>query len=219
MKLFLDTAHIPHIKEAADWGVLDGVTTNPSLIAKEGRPFDEIVKEICALVDGPVNLEVVSENHRGMVAEGRQLASVHTNVVVKVPMTPDGLQAVRTLKKDKIRTNVTLVFSANQALLAAKAGAYIVSPFIGRLDDEGHTGMDVIREIVAIYDNYGFDTNVLVASIRHPIHVLESALAGADICTLPYDVLRKLFRHSLTDIGLRRFVEDWKQVPEEMRPF
>lgn len=219
MKIFLDTAHIPHIKEAADWGVLDGVTTNPSLIAKEGQSFDAIVKEIVALVDGPVNLEVVSEDARGMVTEGRTLAAIHPNVVVKVPMTPEGLKAARRLGEDDIRTNVTLVFSPNQALLAAKAGAYIVSPFIGRLDDQGHTGMDVIREIVLIYDNYGFDTNVLVASVRHPQHVLEAALAGADISTLPYPVLRKLFQHGLTDVGLRRFIEDWNGVPEEMRPF
>ncbi len=219
MKIFLDTAHIPHIKEAADWGVLDGVTTNPSLIAKEKRSFDEIVKEICSLVDGPVNLEVVSEDSRGMVSEARKLAAIHRNVVVKVPMTPEGLKAAKSLKEEGIRTNVTLVFSANQAILAAKAGAYIVSPFIGRLDDQGQVGMDVIRQIVAIYRNYGFETNVLVASIRHPVHVLEAALAGAQISTLPYDVLSKMFHHSLTDVGLRRFIEDWKKVPEEMRPF
>lgn len=219
MKFFLDTAHVPHIKEAVDWGLLDGVTTNPSLIAKEGKSFDAIVKEIVALVDGPINLEVVSEEARGMVTEGRKLAAIHPNVVVKVPMTPDGLKAARVLGEDAIRTNVTLVFSPNQALLAAKAGAYIVSPFIGRLDDQGHTGMDVIRQIVVIYDNYGYGTNVLVASVRHPVHVLESALAGADICTMPYAVLRKLFHHGLTDVGLRRFVDDWKEVPEDMRPF
>lgn len=199
--------------------MVDGVTTNPSLIAKEGRSFDEIVKEICGLVDGPVNLEVVSEDAPGMVKEGRQLASIHTNVVVKVPMTPEGLKAARTLHQDDIRTNVTLVFSANQALLAAKAGAYIVSPFIGRLDDQGHEGMEVIRQIVTMYDNYGFDTNVLVASIRHPVHVVDSALAGAQIATLPYAVLAKMFKHSLTDVGLRRFIDDWNKVPEEMRPF
>lgn len=219
MKIFLDTAHIPHIKEAVEWGVLDGVTTNPSLIAKEGRPFDEIVKEICSMVDGPVNLEVVSEDARGMVTEGRQLASIHKNVVVKVPMTPEGLKAARNLHQDDIRTNVTLVFSPNQALLAAKAGAYIVSPFIGRLDDQGHEGMQIIRQIVKIYRNYAFETNLLVASIRHPVHVVESAMAGAHIATLPYDVLKKMFQHTLTDVGLRRFIEDWKAVPSEMRPF
>jgi transaldolase len=219
VKLFLDTAHIPHIKEAADWGVLDGVTTNPSLIQKEGRPFDDIVGEICSLVDGPVNLEVVSEDHRGMVTEGRKLAAIHQNVVVKVPMTPNGLKAVRTLKKDNIRTNVTLVFGPNQALLAAKAGAYIVSPFIGRLDDAGHNGMDLIRQIVTIYRNYAYETNLLVASVRHPVHVVESALAGAQICTVPYAVLAKMFKHSLTDVGLRAFLEDWGKVPEDMRPF
>jgi transaldolase len=219
LRLFLDTAHIPHIKEAVDWGVLDGVTTNPSLIAKEGRAFDEIVKEICALVDGPVNLEVVSEDFRGMISEARQLAAIHRNVVVKVPMTPEGLKAARALKEEGIRTNVTLVFSPNQALLAAKAGAYIVSPFIGRLDDQGHTGMDIIREIVTIYRNYDYETNVLVASIRHPVHVLEAAKAGAQISTMPYPVLKKMFHHSLTDVGLRRFIEDWKKVPEDMRPF
>ncbi len=219
MKIFLDTAHIPHIKEAADWGLLDGVTTNPSLIAKEGRSFDEIVKEICALVDGPVNLEVVSEDSQGMVTEARQLAGIHKNVVVKVPMTSEGLKAVKILKKDSIRTNVTLVFSSNQAILAAKAGAYIVSPFIGRLDDQGHVGMNVVRQIVAIYRNYGFDTNVLVASIRHPVHVLEAALAGAQISTLPYAVLKRMFQHTLTDVGLRNFIDDWNKVPEDMRPF
>ncbi len=219
MKIFLDTAHIPHIKEAAEWGVLDGVTTNPSLIAKEGRPFDDIVEEICSLVDGPVNLEVVSEDSRGMISEARKLAAIHRNVVVKVPMTPEGLKAAKALKEDGIRTNVTLVFSPNQALLAAKAGAYIVSPFIGRLDDQGHVGMEIIRQIVTIYDNYGFDTNLLVASIRNPVHVLEAAMAGAQISTLPYEVLRKMFMHSLTDVGLRRFIEDWKKVPEDMRPF
>ena len=217
--MFLDTAHIPHIKEAVDWGLLDGVTTNPSLIQKEGRPFDDIVGEICSLVDGPVNLEVISENHRGMVTEGRKLAAIHPNVVVKVPMTPDGLKAVRTFKKDDIRTNVTLVFGPNQALLAAKAGAYIVSPFIGRLDDAGQNGMDLIRQIVTIYRNYDFETNLLVASVRHPIHVVESALAGAQICTLPYAVLGKMFKHPLTDVGLQAFIEDWKKVPEDMRPF
>ncbi len=171
------------------------------------------------MVDGPVNLEVVSEDARGMVTEGRQLASIHKNVVVKVPMTPEGLKAARLLHQDDIRTNVTLVFSPNQAILAAKAGAYIVSPFIGRLDDQGHEGMDIIRQIVTIYRNYGFETNLLVASIRHPVHVVESAMAGAHIATLPYEVLRKMFQHSLTDVGLRRFIEDWKSVPREMRPF
>ncbi|MFQ5911479.1 MAG: fructose-6-phosphate aldolase [Thermoplasmata archaeon] len=214
MKIFLDTAHIPHIKEASGWGVLDGVTTNPSLIAKEGRPFDELVQEICSLVDGPVNLEVVSEDARGMMTEARQLAAIHRNVVVKVPMTPEGLKAAKALKDEGIRTNVTLVFSPNQAILAAKAGAYIVSPFIGRLDDQGHVGMDLIRQIVTIYRNYGFETNVLVASIRHPVHVVEAALSGAQICTMPYNVLRKMFHHTLTDVGLKRFIEDWKKVPK-----
>ncbi len=154
-----------------------------------------------------------------MIREGRQLSAIHKNVVVKVPMTPEGLKAVRVLARDSIRTNVTLVFSPNQAILAAKAGAYIVSPFIGRLDDQGHTGMEVIRQIVKIYGNYGFETNVLVASIRHPVHVVEAALAGAQISTMPYDVLKKMFQHTLTDVGLRRFIDDWQQVPEEMRPF
>ncbi len=166
-----------------------------------------------------MNLEVVSEDFRGMISEARQLAAIHKNVVVKVPMTPEGLKAARSLKGDGIRTNVTLVFSPNQAVLAAKAGAYIVSPFIGRLDDQGHVGMEVIRQIVAIYRNYGFGTNVLVASIRHPVHVLEAALAGAQISTLPYAVLKKMFYHSLTDVGLRKFIDDWRKVPEDMRPF
>jgi transaldolase len=219
MKIFLDTAHIPHIKEAAEWGVLDGVTTNPSLIAKEGRPFDEIVKEICSIVDGPVNLEVVSEEVRGMMKEGRQLAALHRNVVVKVPLTPEGFKAVRGLKADGIRTNVTLCFSANQALLAAKAGATYISPFIGRLDDMGHEGMQVIRDVVQIYRNYGYETQVLVASIRHPLHVIDAAKAGAHVATLPFDVLKKMVSHSLTDVGLKRFIYDWKKVPEAMRPF
>lgn len=219
MKFFLDTANIGQIKEVNEWGVLDGVTTNPSLIAKEGRPFDEIVRTICDIVDGPVSLEVVSEDLRGMMKEGRQLASIHKKVVVKVPMTPDGLKAVRALKKEGIPTNVTLCFSANQALLAAKAGAAYISPFIGRLDDIGHEGMGVVRDIVQIFRNYDFDTQVLVASIRHPLHVLEAAKVGAHVATMPYEVLKKLVAHTLTDVGLRRFVEDWHKVPESMRPF
>jgi transaldolase len=219
MKIFLDTANLGQIKEAIDWGVLDGVTTNPTLIQREGRPFEELARAICEIVPGPVNLEVVAEDHRGMVKEGRQLAALHPNVVVKVPMTPEGLKAVRSLRAEGIRTNVTLVFSANQALLAAKAGASYVSPFIGRLDDMGHEGMQVVREIVGIFRNYGFPAEVLVGSIRHPLHVTQAALLGAHIATMPHEVLRKLVGHSLTDAGLRRFLEDWRKVPEGMRPF
>ncbi len=219
MKFFLDTANLAHIKEISEWGVLDGVTTNPTLIAKEGKSFDEIVRAICEIVDGPVSLEVVSEDFRGMMKEARQLASIRKNVVVKVPLTPEGLRAVTALRKEGTPTNVTLCFSANQALLAAKAGAAYISPFIGRLDDIGHVGMDVVRDIVQIYRNYNYDTQVLVASIRHPIHVLEAARVGAHVATMPYDVMKKLVTHSLTEVGLRRFVEDWKKVPEGMRPF
>ncbi len=219
MKIFLDTANLAHIKEANDWGVLDGVTTNPTLIEREGKAFDDLARAICEVVDGPVNLEVVAEDHRGMMKEGRQLAAVHPNVVVKVPMTPEGLKAAKSLKVEGIRTNVTLVFSANQALLAAKAGASYVSPFIGRLDDMGHEGMQVVREIVGIFRNYHFGTEVLVGSIRHPLHVTQAALLGADIATMPHEVLKKLVGHSLTDAGLKRFLEDWKKVPEGMRPF
>ena len=214
MKIFLDTANVEHIREANSWGVVDGVTTNPTLIAREGRNFEEVVREICEIVDGPISAEVVSEDAEGMVKEARELSKIHKNVVIKIPMTPEGLKATRALKDEDIKTNVTLVFSSNQVLLAAKAGATFVSPFIGRLDDQGQVGMEVIRETVTILETYDFDTQVIVASVRHPIHVLESALAGAHIATVPFDVLKKMARHSLTDVGIRKFLEDYKKIPK-----
>jgi len=214
MKIFLDTANVEHIREANSWGVVDGVTTNPTLIAREGRNFEEVVREICEIVDGPISAEVVSEDAEGMVKEARELSKIHKNVVIKIPMTPEGLKATRTLKDEEIRTNVTLVFSSNQVLLAAKAGATFVSPFIGRLDDQGQVGMEVIRETVTILETYDFDTQVIVASVRHPIHVLEAALAGAHVATVPFDVLKKMARHSLTDVGIRKFLEDYKKIPK-----
>jgi len=213
MKIFLDTANVEHIKIANSWGVLDGVTTNPTLLAKEGRPFLEAAKEILGLVRGPVSLEVTTNDYLDMVAQGRELAKLADNVVVKVQMTPEGLRAVRALHEEEIKVNVTLIFSATQAILAAKAGASFVSPFIGRLDDIGQEGMQVIREIVPIFQNYQYDCEVLVASIRHPLHVIEAGLIGADICTMPFEVLEKMTKHALTDVGLKRFFEDWKRVP------
>lgn len=214
MQIFLDTADVKEIREMAALGLVDGVTTNPSLIAKEGRPFRDIVAEILTIVDGPINLEVVSTDAPGMVAEGRELAKLHKNVVVKIPLIADGLKAVRLLHAEGIRTNVTLCFSAPQALLAAKAGASYISPFVGRLDDISHVGMDLVRQIVTIYDNYGYATQVLAASLRTPVHFLEAALAGAHVSTLPPAVLRQLLKHPLTDAGLERFLADWKTVPK-----
>ena len=215
MQIFLDTANIKEITEAAALGVLDGVTTNPSLVAKEGRPFREIVAEICRLVEGPINLEVVGTDADTMVAEGRDLAKIHANVVVKIPMIAEGLKAVRRLHLEGIKVNVTLCFSPNQALLAAKAGATYISPFIGRLDDISHVGMDVVRDILTIYRNYGYPTQVLAASLRHPLHVVEAAKAGAHVATMPFAVLQQLLKHPLTDIGLERFLSDWKKVPRQ----
>jgi len=212
MKLFIDTANVSEIREMA-W-LLDGVTTNPSLVAKEKRPFQEIIREICGIVDGPISAEATALDVEGMVDEGRTLAKIHDNVVVKIPMTEAGMQAVQALAADGIRTNVTLVFSSNQALLAAKCGAAYVSPFIGRIDDAGGTGMDVVGEIVAIFETYAFPTEVLAASIRHPQHVRDAALLGADVATVPYGVLKKLFNHPLTDIGIERFLKDWEGVPK-----
>ena len=211
MQLFLDTANIDEIKEIAAWGVLDGVTTNPSLVAKEGVPFEKRVKEICKIVKGPVSAEVISTDVKGMLREARIYARWAKNIVVKVPLTPEGLQAVEVLKNEKIRTNVTLCFSANQALLAAKAGATFVSPFIGRLDDEGERGMTVVEEIVRVFKNYSFKTKVLVASVREPRQVTEAALAGADIATVPYTIFEKLVIHPLTDAGIKKFLDDWKK--------
>jgi len=212
MKIFLDSANVASIKTFADMGILDGVTTNPTLIAKENRGFLELVGEILRIVSGPVNLEVVSQNTDGMLHEAHDLAALAPNVVVKIPMTSEGLVAVRKLHKEGIKTNVTLVFSPNQALLAAKAGAGYVSPFIGRLDDAGHVGMSVVEEILQIYRNYDIETQVLVASIRHPVHVVEAAKLGAHVATMPADVLEKMVKHPLTDIGLKRFLDDWSKA-------
>ncbi|KAA0008048.1 MAG: fructose-6-phosphate aldolase [Thermoplasmata archaeon] len=214
MKIFVDTADLDEIRELASWGVIDGVTTNPTLIAKSGRSFKEIVDEIFKIVDGPISLEVVGTTAEEMVKEARQLAGIHRNVVVKIPMTAEGLKAVKTLSKEDVKTNVTLVFSANQALLAAKAGATYVSPFIGRLDDMGHEGMQIVEEIVDIFGNYGFKTQIIVASIRHPVHVVQAARLGADVATIPPAVIKKMVKHSLTDVGIQRFLEDWKKVPK-----
>lgn len=212
MKFFIDTANIDEIKEAHSMGMVDGVTTNPSLIAKEGRNFEEIIRDICAIVDGPISAEVISIDADGMIKEARQLAKIHENIVVKVPMTVDGLKATRRLAEEGIKTNVTLVFSPLQALMAAKAGATFVSPFIGRLDDLSQEGLLLVEQIVEIYSNYAFDTEIIVASIRNPLHVLESALMGADIATIPFDVLAKLASHPMTDKGLKAFLDDWDKA-------
>lgn len=214
MKFFIDTANIIEIKEAWNIGVIDGVTTNPSLIAKEKKSPTKLFKEICAIVDGPVNAEVVSLDSVGMVKEGKKLAKIHKNIVVKIPMTVEGLKAVRTLSTLKIKTNVTLIFSANQALLAAKAGASYVSPFVGRLDDISSDGMERVSQILDIYDNYGYDTEVIVASIRNPLHVLDAAQMGAHVATIPFKVIAQLSEHPLTDIGLEKFLADWEKVPK-----
>ena len=218
MKIFLDTANVAEIREIASWGILDGITTNPSLIAKEGRDFREVVREICDIVDGDISAEVVATDADGMIREGRSLAQIHTNVVVKVPMTPDGLQATKTLSSEGTKVNVTLIFQAAQALLAAKAGATYVSPFIGRLDDIGMDGMALIREIRTIFDNYpDLDTQILAASIRHPVHVTQCAAAGSDVATIPYKVAKMLVKHPLTDSGLAQFLKDWESVPKDKR--
>ncbi|AIJ06113.1 putative transaldolase [Methanocaldococcus bathoardescens] len=210
MKFFLDTANVEEIKKYAELGLVDGVTTNPTLVAKEGRDFYEVVKEICEIVDGPVSAEVISTDAEGMVKEARELAKIADNIVIKIPMTKDGMKAVKILSAEGIKTNVTLVFSPLQALLAAKAGATYVSPFVGRLDDIGHVGMKLIEDVVKIYKNYDIKTEVIVASVRHPWHVLEAAKIGADIATIPPAVMDKLFNHPLTDIGLERFLKDWE---------
>ena len=214
MKIFIDFANVKVIKKFSKMGIIDGVTTNPTLIAKEGTNFNDLVNEIVKIVNGPVSVEVISLDVEGMVTEAKQLSRIAPNVVIKIPMTFEGLKATKILSGEGIKTNVTLVFSANQALLAAKAGATYVSPFIGRLDDHGHVGMDVVREILEIYKNYSFKTEVIVASIRHPIHVIEAAKAGAHVATIPPDVLEKMFKHPLTDEGIQRFLEDWKKVQE-----
>lgn len=214
MKLFIDSANITEIREAASMGLIDGVTTNPSLVAKEQRPFKELIKEICSIVDGPISAEVTAVEVDGMLKEGRELAKIHHNVVVKVPLIPEGLKAVRRFTAEGIKTNVTLCFSPTQALLAAKAGAAFISPFVGRLDDISEPGMDVVEQIVTIYRNYEFSTQVLVASVRHPVHVVEAAMMGADVATMPYAVLMQLIKHPLTDIGLKKFLADWEKLPK-----
>jgi transaldolase len=215
MKIFLDTANLEELRRGVQWGVVDGVTTNPSLIAKEGRPMEEQIKEICGIVRGDVSAEVVSTDTQGMIAEGRELARIHSNVVVKCPLTRDGIRATAALSNEGIRVNVTLCFSSAQALLAAKAGAYIISPFVGRLDDIGQVGMDLVREIKTIYGNYGFKTKVLTASVRSPIHVIDAGLAGSDIATMPFKVLDMLFNHPLTDKGLEQFLKDYNRVYQD----
>ena len=211
MKFFIDTANIDEIKKAVALGMVDGVTTNPSLIARENRPFEDLLGEICELVDGPVNGEVISLDAEGMVEEGRKLAAFHANMVVKIPMTTEGLKAVKILSSENIKTNVTLIFSSMQALMAAKAGATYVSPFVGRLDDIAQTGMDLVSDIMAIYDNYGYETEVIVASVRSPMHVVDAAIIGADIATIPYKVIAQLAKHPLTDIGMEKFLADWEK--------
>src|SRR5262245_25445483 len=213
MKFFLDTANLDEIRDAASTGVLDGITTNPTLISKEGNPFEDQLSKICSLVDGPVSAETVSRDADGMIEEGRHLSKLHRNIVVKCPMTKEGLKATKILNEEGIRVNVTLVFSAPQAIMAAKAGAYFVSPFVGRLDDVGQDGMSLIRDIVGIFSNYDFKTEVLVASVRNPIHVVQAGLIGADICTLPAKVFDQLLKHPLTDKGVEQFLKDWEKVP------
>jgi len=212
VKIFLDTANLDELRRGVEWGVVDGVTTNPSLIAKEGQPIEEQIRKICDIVDGDISAEVVATNASEMLPEGRRLSKIHKNVVVKLPLTRDGIKACSTLSKEGIRINVTLVFSAGQALLAAKAGAYIVSPFVGRLDDIGLDGMELVHQIVQIYDNYGYKTQILAASLRTPNHVIASAMAGAHIGTMPFKVVDQLFNHPLTDRGLEQFLSDWGKV-------
>jgi len=212
MKIFIDTANIEQIAEVDSWGILDGVTTNPTLIAKENTEPKALVRKICEIVGGPVSMEAMSTKAADIIKEGKELAKLHENIVIKVPMTEEGLKATRTLTKEGIKVNMTLIFSSNQALLAAKAGAAYVSPFVGRLDDVGQDGMDLVAEILDIFDNYEYGTEVIVASVRHPIHVAQAARMGADIATVPYDVLKKMFKHPLTDIGIERFQKDWEKV-------
>jgi transaldolase len=214
MKFFIDTADVNEIREAHELGLVDGVTTNPSLIAKSGRKFKDVIKEIVSIVDGPISAEVISLDAPGMVKEAKELAKIHKNIVVKVPMTPEGLKATKALTALKIRTNVTLIFTPMQALLAAKAGATYVSPFVGRLDDISQDGMGIIEEIRTIFDNYGYTAEIIVASVRNPVHVLQSALIGADIATIPYSVMLQLSKHPLTDAGVKKFLEDWEKVPK-----
>ncbi|TSA28652.1 MAG: fructose-6-phosphate aldolase [Ignavibacteriales bacterium] len=212
MKFFIDTANINEIKEAASYGLLDGVTTNPSLVAKEGKNFRELLAEIIKIVDGPISAEVVSTDYDGIMKEAHELAKIHKNIVVKVPLIKEGIKAVKSLSGEGIKTNVTLCFSPSQALLAAKAGATYISPFVGRLDDISQDGMGLIKQIVQIYNNYNYKTQVLVASIRHPLHLVDAAMMGAHVATMPFDVINKLFKHPLTDLGLEKFLSDWKKL-------
>ncbi len=214
MKFFIDTADVSEIREGLSLGLVDGVTTNPSLVAKTGRGFREVLTEICEIVDGPISAEVVSTDVEGMLKEARDVANLHPNIVVKIPMIEAGMQAVRVLATEGIRTNVTLIFSPTQALIAAKAGASYVSPFVGRLDDISHVGLELVEQIDTIYQNYAYETEIIVASIRNPLHVLEAALVGADISTIPLKVMKQLMKHSLTDVGLKKFLQDWEKVPK-----
>lgn len=215
MKIFIDTADVNQIKEAWSWGIIDGVTTNPTHVAKTGRKPQEVYKEICAMVDGPVSLETVTLTSKEIVKEGRALAKIAKNAVVKVPIIKEGLKAVKELSSEGIKTNVTVTFSPLQAMLAAKCGATYISPFVGRLDAVGHVGMDLVRQIRTIYDNYDYKTQILTAAVRHPLHVLEAGLAGTDVCTMSYDVLEQLYHHPLTDIGVDIFLKDWAKVPKQ----
>ena len=212
MKIFLDTANLDEIREAASWGIVDGVTTNPSLVAKEDEKFEVLIKKICDIVPGPVNVECVATQAGEIIKEAREHVKFAENIVVKIPICVEGIKAIKALSQEGIHTNTTLIFSPNQALLAAKAGARYVSPFIGRLDDISHEGLDLVDQIMTIYNNYGFETEVIVASIRHPLHVVEAALIGADIATLPFSSLEKMMKHPLTDIGMERFLKDWEKV-------
>ena len=214
MKLFIDTADVAQIREVWSWGIIDGVTTNPTHVSKTGRKPEEVYREICGIVDGPISMETIGLKADEIIAEGRQLAKIHKNAVVKVVNTREGLKAVKVFTAEGIKTNVTVTFSPLQALLAAKVGAGYISPFVGRLDAVGHNGMDLVRQIKTIYGNYGYKTEIIVAAVRHPIHVLEAALAGAEVCTMGYDVLKQLYNHPLTDIGIEMFLNDWKKVPK-----
>ncbi|HUU50653.1 MAG TPA: fructose-6-phosphate aldolase [Nitrospinota bacterium] len=214
MKLFIDTANIKEIEEATSMGIIDGVTTNPTLVSKEGKDYREVLQEICKIVDGPISAEAVSDTCEELIKEARNLSAIHKNIVVKIPMTWEGLKAVKRLKEEGIKTNVTLIFSPNQAILAAKAGATYVSPFVGRLDDISHIGMDLVEQIVTIYENYGFFTEVIVASIRNPLHVVDAAMIGAHVATIPFNVIEQLVKHPLTDKGIEKFLSDWKKIPK-----
>jgi len=214
MKLFIDTANIKEIEEANSMGIIDGVTTNPTLVSKEGKDYKKVLQEICKIVDGPISAEAVSDTCEEIVKEARDLSAIHKNIVVKIPMTWEGLKAVKRSKEEGIKVNVTLVFSPNQAILAAKAGATYVSPFVGRLDDISHIGMDLVEQIVTIYENYGFSTEVIVASIRNPLHVVDAAMIGAHVATIPFNVIEQLVKHPLTDKGIEKFLSDWKKIPK-----